>query len=71
MSDHDQQDVARISEFVHSLNRAWVAGRWEELAEFFHEDVVLEFPGFSGQTEGRTAMVDGFTPLRSAPQFSA
>ena len=60
MPDSAEQDCARISELIRGMTQAWTTGQWEDLAEFFHADIVMEFPDFSAQTVGRAAMVDGF-----------
>ena len=49
-----------IREIVERLLRSWLDGHFDELARFFHEDVVLAHPGFDRRTTGRDALVESY-----------
>jgi hypothetical protein len=47
------------------INQAWVQGRFEELNECFHENMMIVGPGFQAMGKGREACI------RSYREFSA
>ncbi|MGH7482787.1 MAG: YybH family protein [Longimicrobiales bacterium] len=49
-----------IRDLVRRLNAAWVAGRFEELGECFHQDVVIVAPDFVHRVMGREACVQSY-----------
>jgi len=49
-----------IRSIVAAINAAWLAGRFDELREYFHPDVVLAQPGFAKRTVGRDALIDSY-----------
>jgi len=49
-----------INAIVEKINAAWLAGRFDELREYFHPDVVVAQPGFGGRTVGREALIAGY-----------
>ncbi len=49
-----------LRKIVASINAAWLAGRFDELREYFHPDVVLARPGFAQRTAGREPMIDSY-----------
>ena len=53
MSDDLKAAVAR-------MNQSWLAGRFDELKDFFHPDVVLVHPKFSQRTVGRDSLVASY-----------
>jgi ketosteroid isomerase-like protein len=53
-------DVERVENLIHLINSAWREGRTDDLATFFHPDIVMVFPNFSGRSNGSSAMVSGF-----------
>ena len=56
----DANDSEEIRRLVKTINEAWLRGRPEELAAYFHADMVIVPPGFSGRAEGRGACVQGY-----------
>jgi hypothetical protein len=52
-----QRDIWR---FLRDLNARWVEGRPEDLADFFHEDMVIIAPGFKERIKGRKACVESY-----------
>jgi ketosteroid isomerase-like protein len=47
-------------EIVARINAAWLAGRFDELRDYFHPDVVLAQPGFAKRTVGREALIASY-----------
>ena len=47
-------------EIVARINSAWPAGRFDELRDYFHPDVVLAQPGFAKRTVGRDALIASY-----------
>lgn len=45
---------------IAAINDAWLHGRFDELEEYFHPDVVLARPGFASRTVGRDALIDSY-----------
>ena len=55
-----QDDGREICELVRKINEAWVQGRPEELAEYFHRDMVILHPDLETRAAGRAACVEGY-----------
>lgn len=53
----EQEDVATT---MRSINRAWLGGSVENLAQWIHPDVVTVFAGFNESIAGRDALLGGF-----------
>ena len=49
-----------LQEIVTRINSAWLAGRFDELRDYFHPDVVLAQPGFAKRTVGREALIASY-----------
>jgi uncharacterized protein (TIGR02246 family) len=54
-----------IRELISEMNEAWAKGRPEELARFFHEDIVMVHPDFTNRCEGRVACVASYAEFCS------
>lgn len=54
MSDEIKAAIGR-------LNATWRSGRFDDLREFFHPDVVVVHPRFTKRTTGREALVASYT----------
>ena len=52
--------AAAVTEALERLNRSWLDGRPGDIAPLLHPAIVMVFPGFGGQVEGRDAFVAGF-----------
>jgi uncharacterized protein (TIGR02246 family) len=61
-SEESRQEIRNI---VHELNNAWATGHPEQLAEFFHKDIVVVSPDFSGRAEGRDACIASYADFCS------
>jgi uncharacterized protein (TIGR02246 family) len=59
-SAEHSKDREAVRSLIQRINDAWRQGRLEELADYFHPDIVLVFPGFSGRGEGRAACVQSY-----------
>jgi ketosteroid isomerase-like protein len=51
---------AEIKAVVDAITAAWLAGRFDELRQYFHPDAVLAQPGFAGRTVGREALIASY-----------
>jgi ketosteroid isomerase-like protein len=60
MTETPLDDRERIRGLLKSINEAWVQGRAEELAEYFHADMVIVAPGFQGVEKGRAACINSY-----------
>ena len=49
-----------VSRVLAEINRLWIEGRASELAPYFHDDIVMALPGFSGIYRGKNLMLAGF-----------
>ena len=56
----------RIPAFILRLNEAWQAGRFDELADFYHPDVVLLPPDAGEPIRGREAVVGSYREFAEA-----
>ena len=52
--------AAEVRRVLSALSAAWQGRRYDELAEYFAEDVVFTLPGFAGRLEGVAAMVASY-----------
>jgi len=58
--------VMTVEETVAALNRSWLEGRYEDLAGYFHPDVVFVPPGFTARLAGREACVQTYRDFGAA-----
>ena len=49
-----------VHEIVRNINDAWLHGRFDELRDYFHPDVVLAQPGVAKRMVGRNALIDSY-----------
>jgi hypothetical protein len=42
------------------INKTWLDGRVEDLEHLIHQDIIMVFPGFEGQIQGRDQFLAGF-----------
>ena len=62
-----------IETMIRQMNQAWVEGRFEELGDYFHEEVVMLMPGSPHILRGREPMVASyreFTAMARVHQFA-
>ena len=55
-----QDDGREICELVQKINEAWVQGRPEKLAGYFHRDMVILHRDLETRVAGRAACVEGY-----------
>ena len=61
MPEDTKQDPAKeVRQMLTGINEAWIAGRWSELAEYFHEDMVISKPGQERRGCGKQACLDSY-----------
>lgn len=66
-----EADVTRnVQRLVQNMNDAWLEQRFDDLASYFTESVVMVPPGGS-RLEGRDAMVDSFRQFLAVAQVHA
>jgi ketosteroid isomerase-like protein len=49
-----------VAAVMRRINRVWLEGQVEGLAPMVHPEIVMAFPGFSGQIQGREEFLAGF-----------
>ena len=49
-----------VRAIVAQINSAWLAGRFDELRDYFHPDVVLAQPGLAKRSVGREALIASY-----------
>jgi Domain of unknown function (DUF4440) len=58
MEQASKRDAAAAS--MRQINRAWLNGQIENLTPMLHPEIIMVFPGFAGNIQGRENFVDGF-----------
>jgi len=56
----DSIERARVAALMQDINQAWLHNHVAALESKVHADVVIVFPGFSGRSQGREALIAGF-----------
>lgn len=64
------EDKERIVAIIESINRAWLEGRYSDIAGHVHEAIVLSPPGAAPLT-GRDAIVKSYADFGSAATVHA
>ncbi len=49
-----------VRETLSAINKAWRTGRPSDMSAHLHPDIVMKFPGFSGEVAGREKFLSGF-----------
>lgn len=58
------RNTGEIWQLVQRMNDAWAKDGPDELASFFHDDIVMVHPDFTQRTEGRAACVASYEDFR-------
>ncbi|HEX2973539.1 MAG TPA: nuclear transport factor 2 family protein [Tepidisphaeraceae bacterium] len=58
--DPNLQPQQAVLATLHALNRAWTTGHVEDLATYFHKDMVAIVPTMRHRLEGRDACIAGW-----------
>lgn len=61
-SEESREQILKI---IHELNDAWATGHPEQLAGFFHEDIVMVDPAFTRRLQGRDACIASYAEFCS------
>jgi len=64
------EDKVLITAIIESINKAWLEGRYADIAEHLHEAIVLSPPGAQPVT-GRAAVVKGYADFGTAATIHA
>ncbi len=59
----------KILNNLRKMNELWKDGRIDELGIFFHENVVIVHPGFSGRAEGKEVILQSFRDFISKAEI--
>ena len=57
--------MKELEQFIHNLNETWRSARYENLYEYFHENVVMLPPGTNQPIEGIEQMVESYRQFGS------
>jgi hypothetical protein len=60
----DNTHVEDVSAAMRQINRAWLAGRVDDLVPLVHPEIVMVFSGFQGKVQGRESFLAGFSDFR-------
>jgi hypothetical protein len=52
--------VDQVREVVSRISAAWQSRRYEDLLDYFDDEMVIVGPGFQGRVEGRKACVESY-----------
>jgi hypothetical protein len=63
-----KEEREEIRLIVDRINNAWVKGKPDEMAKFFHRDMVIAEPGFSRVGSGRESCVKSYEDFTSAAE---
>lgn len=63
-SSEGTSDIGEIWQLIQRMNDAWAKEGPENLAHYFHEDIVMVHPDFTKRTEGKAACVASYEDFR-------
>ena len=72
MNPHHQA-VKEVEDVLQNINRSWTQGRPQELAHYFHSDMVIQGPGLQSTIKGQNNCVkhhEDFTTHTSIKNFT-
>jgi ketosteroid isomerase-like protein len=55
-----EAETSGVAEAMRAINQAWLDGRVDNMAPALHPEIVMVFPGFSGEMRGREQLLAGF-----------
>ena len=50
----------KVHKVISAINQAWRSNAPLEMSQYLHSDIVMKFPGFSGEVAGRDALLSSF-----------
>jgi hypothetical protein len=57
----DMKDIKlQVHEVLASINQAWRSNTPLGMSQYLHPDIVMKYPGFSGEVAGREALLASF-----------
>jgi ketosteroid isomerase-like protein len=56
----DESAGGGVADAMRAINKAWLEGRVDDIAPVLHPEIVMRFPGFSGQMRGRDPFLAAF-----------
>lgn len=65
----DKLIANELNSMVKEINSAWQEERFEDLMEYFHEDIVISGPNFEGGEKGRRACIKSFKQFLEAAEI--
>jgi ketosteroid isomerase-like protein len=65
------EDERAIEALIEAVNRAWLEGRYDDVAPYVHEQVVLAPPGDAEPVVGRAAFVQSYADFGAAATVHA
>ena len=54
------KDEVALHNVLRKINNSWLTGRPEEMKIYLHPQIVMKFPGFSGEITGREKLIESF-----------
>jgi hypothetical protein len=55
----------KVHKVISAINQAWRSNAPLEMSQYLHSDIVMKFPGFSGEVVGRDALLASFVEFCS------
>ena len=55
----------KVHKVLSAINQAWRSNSPLEMSQYLHTDIVMKFPGFSGEVAGRGALLASFVEFCS------
>jgi len=55
----------KVHKVLSAINQAWRSNSPLEMSQYLHSDIVMKFPGFSGEVAGRGALLASFVEFCS------
>ena len=55
-----EEPAVAVANAMRAINDAWLSGRVDDIASAVHPEIVMVFPGFSGEMRGRAHFLDGY-----------
>ena len=60
MESKIEDSKLKVHQVLSVINQAWRANTPLEMSQYLHPDIVMKFPGFSGEVVGRDALLASF-----------
>jgi hypothetical protein len=60
MTSDMKDSKLQVHEVLSAINQAWRSNTPLGMSQYLHPDIIMEYPGFSGEVIGRDALLAGF-----------